>query len=60
VGPQPYLLQRKWRGRWVPIGRVGVTGYRGFFTRQVFAARGSVFRTWSLLDDAFSPPLVVR
>jgi Cellulase (glycosyl hydrolase family 5) len=59
-GPQPYVLQRRWRGRWVPIGRMSVTGYRGFFTRQVFAARGSEFRTWSLLDDTFSPPLFVR
>jgi hypothetical protein len=59
-GPQPYLLQRRWRGLWIPIGRVGVTGYRGFFTRQVFAARGSEFRVWSLLDETFSPALVVR
>jgi hypothetical protein len=59
-GPQPYVLQRRWQGRWVPIGRVGVTGYRGFFARQVFAERGSEFRIWSLLDAAFSPALVVR
>jgi hypothetical protein len=59
-GPQPYLLQRRWRGLWVPAGRVSVTGYRGFFTRQVFAPRGSQFRVWSLLDNTFSPALVVR
>jgi hypothetical protein len=59
-GPQPYLLQRRRRGVWVPVGRVAVTGYRGFFTRQVFAKPGSEFRIWSLLDDTFSPALVVR
>jgi hypothetical protein len=59
-GPQPYLLQRRWRGRWVATGSVGVTGYRGFFTRQVFAGRGAKFRIWSLLDNTFSPALVVR
>ena len=59
-GPQPYLLQRRWRGRWVPIGRVSITGNAGFFARVVFAARGSKFRVWSLLDDTFSPALVVR
>jgi hypothetical protein len=59
-GPQPYLLQRSWQGHWVPIGRVGVTGKGGFFTREVFARPGSRFRTWSLLDDTFSPALVIR
>jgi hypothetical protein len=59
-GPQPYLLQRRWRGRWVPVGSVAVTGNAGFFTRQVFAGAGSRFRIWSLLDDAFSPALVIR
>jgi hypothetical protein len=59
-GPQPYLLQRLWRGRWVPIGGVAVTGDAGFFARQVSAGAGSRFRIWSLLDDTFSPALVVR
>jgi Cellulase (glycosyl hydrolase family 5) len=59
-GPQPYLLQRWWRGRWIPAGRVGVTGERGFFTRAVFARRGARFRVWSLLDNRFSPTLVLR
>ena len=59
-GPQPYLLQRWWRGRWIPAGRVGVTGDRGFFTRAVFARRGARFRVWSLLDNRFSPTLVLR
>jgi hypothetical protein len=59
-GPQPYLLQRLWRGRWLAIGRVSITGDRGFFTRQVFAGRGSIFRIWSLLDDTFSPALSIR
>jgi hypothetical protein len=59
-GPQPYLLQRRRRGRWVSSGSVGVTGYRGFFTRQVFAGRGAEFRIWSLLDNTYSPALVVR
>jgi hypothetical protein len=59
-GPQPYLLERRWRGRWRPIGPVGVSGDRGFFTRRVVAGRGSKFRVWSLLDDTFSPALVVR
>jgi hypothetical protein len=59
-GPQPYLLQRRWRGRWVPVGSVAVTGNAGFFTRQVFAGTGSRFRIWSLLDDTFSPALVIH
>jgi len=59
-GPQPYLLQRWWRGRWLAIGPVSVTGDQGFFTRQVFAGRGSRFRIWSLLDNTFSPALVVK
>jgi hypothetical protein len=59
-GPQPYVLQRWWRGRWVPIGRVSITGNAGFFTRVVSARRGSKFRIWSLLDDKFSPALAVR
>ncbi len=59
-GPQPYLLQRRWRSRWVPVGRVGVTGREGFFTRQVFVGPGSRFRIWSLLDDTFSPALTIR
>jgi hypothetical protein len=59
-GPQPYLLQRRWRGRWVPIGRISVTGNAGFFSRVVSAGRGSKFRVWSLLDDTFSPALVIR
>src|SRR5947208_13107335 len=58
-GPQPYLLQRLWRGRWLPIGHVAVTGSEGFFTRQVSAGPGSRFRIWSLLDDTFSPALVI-
>ncbi|TMM29290.1 MAG: hypothetical protein E6F93_10375 [Actinobacteria bacterium] len=58
-GPQPYLLQRRRRGRWVPIGSVGVTGREGFFAREVFAGPGSKFRIWSLLDDTFSPPLTI-
>jgi hypothetical protein len=60
LGPQPYLLQRWGRGRWVPAGAVAVTGKAGFFTRQVSAGAGSRFRIWSLLDDTFSPALVVR
>jgi len=58
-GPQPYLLQRRRRGRWVPIGSVGVTGKEGFFARDVLAGPGSRFRIWSLLDDTFSPPLTI-
>jgi hypothetical protein len=59
-GPQPYLLQRWSRGRWAPVGRVLVTGDRGFFTRQVIARRGAKFRIWSLLDDRYSPALAIR
>jgi hypothetical protein len=59
-GPQPYVLQRWWAGRWIPVARVGVTGDRGFFTRHVFARRGTKFRVWSLLDDRFSPALAIR
>ena len=59
-GPQPYVLQRQWRGRWRPVGAVTVSGNAGFFTRQVFAEPGSRFRVWSLLDDTFSPALVVH
>jgi len=59
-GPEPYLLQRLWRGRWLPIGGVAISGNAGFFVRQVFAGAGSRFRIWSLLDDTFSPALVVR
>ena len=59
-GPQPYLLQRLWRGRWLPIGGVAISGSAGFLARQVFAGAGSRFRIWSLLDDTFSPALVVR
>src|SRR5438874_6952852 len=29
-GPQPYLLQRLWQSRWLPIGGVAVTGNAGF------------------------------
>jgi polysaccharide biosynthesis protein PslG len=60
VGPQPYLLQRWSRGRWVSVGPVAVSGNRGFFTRQVSARAGSRFRIWSLLDDTFSPALSIR
>jgi len=59
-GPQPYLLQRQRRGRWLPVGGVTISGRAGFFTRHVFAGAGSRFRIWSLLDDTFSPALVVR
>ena len=59
-GPQPYLLQHWSRGRWLPVGSMAVTGRAGFFTRVVYATRGSRFRIWSLLDDTFSPALVVR
>ena len=59
-GPQPYVLQRWWARRWVPVGRVSVTGDRGFFTRHVFARRGTKFRVWSLLDNRFSPALAIR
>ena len=59
-GPQPYLLQRWGGGSWLAVGPVSVTGNQGFFTRQVSAGRGSRFRVWSLLDDTFSPALVVR
>ena len=59
-GPQPYLLQRRWRGRWRSVGAVRVTGRQGFFTRQVFAGPGSRYRIWSLLDDKYSPALLVR
>jgi hypothetical protein len=59
-GPQPYLLQR-WSGRhWLPIGSVAITGGRGFFARHVSARAGSRLRIWSLLDDTFSPALVIR
>ena len=59
-GPQPYLLQRRSRGRWLSVGRVSITGDRGFFSRQVYARPGWRFRIWSLLDGTFSPALVVR
>jgi hypothetical protein len=59
-GPQPYLLQRWSRSRWVPVGTVAITGKAGFFTRVVYAPRGSKFRVWSLLDDTFSPGLVIH
>jgi hypothetical protein len=59
-GPQPYLLQRLSRRRWVSVGGVTVTGNAGFLTRQVSAGAGSRFRIWSLLDDTFSPALAVR
>jgi hypothetical protein len=59
-GPQPYLLQR-WSGRhWVSVGTVAITGGRGFFVREVGARPGSRLRIWSLLDDTFSPALVIR
>jgi hypothetical protein len=59
-GPQPYLLQRWSRGRWVAVGQIAITGDRGFFTRTVAARQGSRFRVWSLLDDEFSPALSIR
>jgi hypothetical protein len=59
-GPQPYVLQRRWQGRWLPVGRISITGDAGFFTRTVYAGSGARFRIWSLLDDTFSPPLVMR
>jgi hypothetical protein len=59
-GPQPYLLQRWTGSRWAPVGRIGITGDRGFFTRYVFARKRSKFRIWSLLDNRYSPALVVR
>jgi hypothetical protein len=54
------VLQRWWSGRWIPVGRVALTGDRGFLTRHVFARRGTKFRVWSLLDDRFSPALAIR
>jgi hypothetical protein len=60
TGPQPYLLQRWWQGRWIAVGRVSITGHHGFFTRRVFARKGSKFRVWSLLDDRYSPALAIR
>jgi hypothetical protein len=59
-GPQPYLLQRWSRGRWRAVGGVAVTGGRGFYARTVTARAGARFRIWSLLDDKYSPELVVR
>jgi hypothetical protein len=59
-GPQPYLLQRSNGVRWTPVGRVSITGDRGFFTRTVLARKGLKFRVWSLLDDTYSPPLLIR
>ena len=59
-GPQPYLLQRLWRGQWIAQGRVTTTGERGFFTRVVYGPEGSRFRVWSLLDDTYSPTLTIR
>jgi hypothetical protein len=58
-GPQPYLLQRRARGRWVAVGPISITGDRGFFTRTVFARNGARFRIWSLLDNRFSPALFI-
>src|SRR5207245_2735319 len=48
------------QARCLAVGPVSVTGNEGFFTRQVSAGGGSRFRVWSLLDDTFSPALVVR
>jgi hypothetical protein len=59
-GPQPYLLERWSRGRWTAYGKVAVTGARGFFSRRVYGPKGARFRIWSLLDDAYSPPLEIR
>jgi hypothetical protein len=59
-GPQAYLLQRSNGIRWSAVGGVSVTGNRGFFTRTVYAPKGSKFRVWSLLDGRYSPPLVIR
>jgi hypothetical protein len=59
-GPQPYLLQRWLRGRWQAYGEIAITGDRGFFTRLVYAPKGSRFRIWSLLDDTYSPALAIR
>jgi hypothetical protein len=44
----------------VAIGPISFTGGSGFFTRVVSAGRGSKFRIWSLLDDTFSPPLLIN
>src|SRR3954447_18988358 len=59
-GPQPYLLQRSNGVRWTPVGPVSISGNRGFFTRTVYANKGTKFRVWSLLDSTYSPPLVIR
>lgn len=59
-GPQPYLLQRWSQGRWIPVGRVSISGDRGFFTRRVVARTDARFRVWSLLDNRYSPALSVR
>ena len=60
-GPQPYLLQRQRRRPLAAGGQASrISGRAGFFTRHVFAGAGSRFRIWSLLDDTFSPALVVR
>jgi hypothetical protein len=59
-GPQPYLLQRSNGVRWTPVGTVSISGNRGFFTRTVYANKGTKFRVWSLLDDTYSPALVIR
>jgi len=59
-GPQPYVLQRRRRGGWPPVGAVGGMGKREFFIGRVFAGPGSRFRMWALLDDTFSPALTIR
>jgi hypothetical protein len=59
-GPQPYLLQRWTRDRWVRVGDYEVTSPRGYLTRVVRARRGARFRLWAPLPGVASPVLTIH
>ena len=52
-------LQRRVDGRWTPVGGVGTTSGRGYFTRTVRADKGTQLRLFDPSSRRASPTLVV-
>jgi polysaccharide biosynthesis protein PslG len=60
TGRRPYQLQRLVHGRWAHVGVPALTDARGSYTRVVWAARGTRFRTVWLGTMTSSRPIVIR
>jgi hypothetical protein len=58
-GARAYVLQRRADDRWVPVGGIGRTSARGYFTRTLRAERGTQLRLLDPGAQRVSPTLVV-